>query len=80
MQDPEFYQCLRQAVKGQQDGTDVEVGVAADKRIITLTGRVPTRGAQISIEDAVERLAGDFTVVNLVKVEPQLGRPAAMFH
>lgn len=80
MQDSELYRRLREAVEHDGNGADVDIGLSADKRIITLTGRVPSRGAQIGIEDAVERVAGDFTVVNLVKVDPRLGRLSVVLH
>lgn len=80
MQDVDLYQRLREAVDDKSNGADVDVGLSPDKHIIMLTGRVPSRGVQISIEDAVERLAGDFTIINLVKVDPHLGRPAIVLH
>lgn len=79
MPDFELYRRLREAVDLAPEGAAVEVGLRADKRIVTLTGRVPSRCVQISIEDAVARIAPGFTVVNRVAVEPQLRRPAELF-
>lgn len=72
MPNAELNRRLRDAVERVLRDAEVDVGICRDKRIITLTGRVPTRGLQISIEDAVGRLAGGFTIVNQVKVEPPL--------
>lgn len=80
MQDAALYRRLRDAVDHAFEGAGVDVGVCPDKGIITLTGRVSSRGAQILIEDAVGRLAGDFTIVNQVKVDPRLCRRAARLH
>ncbi|SCW69471.1 BON domain-containing protein [Ancylobacter rudongensis] len=84
MQDAALYRRLRDAVDHAVDqaweGAEVDVGICPDKGIITLTGRVSSRGVQILIEDAVGRLAGDFTIVNQVKVEPLLCHRAVRFH
>ncbi|WP_371348539.1 BON domain-containing protein [Ancylobacter sp. IITR112] len=80
MPNAELKRRLRDAVERVLRDAEVEVGICRDKRIITLTGRVPTRGLQISIEDAVGRLAGDFTVVNQVKVEPPPGQRIVRLH
>jgi len=77
MQDQQLYESLTNAAGmiGQ-----IDIALSTEKRIITLTGKVASRGEQISLEDAVNRLAEDFTVVNLVKVDPRLGSTGANMH
>ncbi|MCS0495705.1 BON domain-containing protein [Ancylobacter sp. MQZ15Z-1] len=68
MENANLTQRLAEAIGRQSD--DIAVDVSLDKRIITLKGKVTSRGEQIRIEDAVGRLAPDFTIIDKVKVEP----------
>ncbi|ADH88514.1 transport-associated protein [Ancylobacter novellus DSM 506] len=77
MLDQQLYERLTNAVA--RNG-DVDIAVSPEKRIITLTGKVPTRGEQIALEDTVGGLAEGFIVVNLVKVDPRLGNVGANMH
>ena len=70
MPDPHLYERLANAVG---NGREIDIAVSTEKRIITLTGAVASRGEQIALEDAVNRLAEGFVMVNLVKVDPRLG-------
>lgn len=70
MPDPHLYERLANAVGN--DG-EIDIALSTEKRIITLTGTVASRGEQIALEDAVNHLAEGFIVVNLVKVDPRLG-------
>lgn len=80
MREDELYRRILEAVdQGGEDG-HVDVGISAEKRIITLTGHVCSRRIQIAIEDAVERLVSGFTIVNMVKVDPCPGRPLPTLH
>jgi hypothetical protein len=70
MRNRQLYEHLTNAFGN--DG-DIEIALSTEKRIITLTGTVASRGEQIALEDAVGHIAEGFIVVNLVKVDPRLG-------
>ncbi|MDF2620409.1 MAG: transport-associated protein [Xanthobacteraceae bacterium] len=70
MRNRQLYERLTNAVGN--DG-DIEIALSTEKRIITLTGTVASRGEQIALEDAVGHVAEGFIVVNRVKVDPRLG-------
>lgn len=65
---------LRQSVLdrlvGAPDLEGVELDVSMDGRVVTLAGLVASHCRQIAAEDAVRRLAGECTIVNLTRIKP----------
>lgn len=75
MQPLNLNQSLADAIGQSAEFGGVEFDLSAEKRIITLNGTVASRCQQIRIEDAIARVAKDFTIINRVKVEPGTGTP-----
>lgn len=75
MQPLNLHQSLVEVIRQSGEFGSVEFDLSAEKRIITLKGKVASRCQQIRIEDAVAGLARDFTIINRVKVEPGTRTP-----
>lgn len=80
MQEKELHRRLIEAIEHDGESADVDIRLSPEKRIIMLTGRVRSRCTQIGIEQTINRLAGGFTVVNQLKVDPHFSRPVFVLH